>query len=95
MNNTVWKYELERACRNQPLWMPKGAVILTAQMQTSRADESLVLWALVDALPEMEREERVFDVVGTGSQLPEGKNHVYVDTAQSQNGLVWHVFERL
>lgn len=67
--------------------MPKGAEILTVQMQFG----DLCLWAIVD--PEAEDEDRQFYIFPTGRplNLPE---YEYIGTVQMRGGqLVWHVFE--
>lgn len=84
---TVWKYPIEVKLR-QRVRMPKGAKILTAQMQ----GEVLCLWAMVDPA-ELETVERKIEVLGTGHAASDGPA-TYLGTAQHPFGnLVWHVFE--
>jgi hypothetical protein len=83
---TIYKYPLQPG--RTVLEMPKGAHVLTVQMQR---DEPC-LWARVDTSQQNER--RAFDVYGTGHQMPDDVRFVYVATFQMDGGaLVWHVFE--
>ena len=70
--------------------MPKGAEILTAQIQ----DDNLCLWALVN--PKVRTEIRVIEIFGTGNPISSYAriNRKYISTFQIQEGnLVFHVFE--
>lgn len=91
MNNTIWKFELETK-DNQTIQIPKDAEILTAQIQKGK----LCLWVLVN--PELEKEDRNFEVFGTGHKMPLVQNIIrnYISTYQLQGGnLVFHLFERV
>lgn len=67
--------------------MPKGAGIISAQSQ----GDSVCIWAIVD--PDAPLEERLFEVIGTGHEIPPGKRR-FIDTVQLMGGsLVFHVFE--
>lgn len=69
----------------QTVDMPKGARILTAQLQLG----ILCLWAMVDTdAPEVPHKVSIY---GTGGPVPAvtGK---YVGTVQS-GALVWHIFD--
>lgn len=85
---TVWKFPLSTdSATTVP--MPKGAEILTLQMQGG----SPCIWAKVD--PNAEIERRAFRIFGTGHGLPPMKLD-YVGTFQVNDGgspLVFHVFE--
>ncbi len=85
---TVWKYQL-KIVDVQDLALPRGAVLLTVQVQ----DGTPCLWALVD--PEQHSlESRRFDIVGTGHEF-DSTGLAYVGTFQLRNGaLVFHLFER-
>lgn len=86
---TVWKFPLSVA-DDQPVSMPRGAQILSVQMQGAQ----LCMWALVD--PEAPKEVRRFRIVGTGHQFDEAPAHVHRGTFQMHGGaLVFHVFERV
>lgn len=88
MSKTIWKYPLTIS-KLQEIDMPKGAEILTAQMQ----DDEPVLWALVD--PDQEKERRFIEIYGTGHWL-DGDPRKYISTFQiMESGLVFHVFEYL
>lgn len=81
----VFKYEV-RVGEHQGLRMPSGAVLLDMQCQGG----DLMVWAAVDpGAPVLTRD---LSVIGTGWELPGGKQS-YVATAQTQDGLVWHLFD--
>lgn len=82
---TIWKYPID-LINKQAVAMPKGAVILTVQMQDSTA----CLWAMVD--PDKSLELRVIELYGTGHSL-DNDDRGYIGTFQTQTGLVFHVFE--
>lgn len=71
------------------LKLPKGATILTVQTQYGKP----CIWFICD--PDAEREERVFEIYGTGHELRGDKyNHQYIGTFQLEGGkLVFHLFE--
>lgn len=67
--------------------MPTVRQDLTLQLQ----NDNICLWSLVD--PDSVPEIRVFQVVGTGWELPNEVGDVnYIGTVQ-KNRFVWHVFE--
>ena len=92
---TIWKYELKTD--NQVLQMPKGAQILTVQIQ----NEIPCLWVLVN--PEAEHQPRAIEIFGTGHDIEEYTepevykiNRKYIGTYQLRGGaFIAHVFERL
>ena len=66
--------------------MPKGAEILTVQLQGVPC-----FWALVE--PSAKNEKRTFIIHGTGHNIST-ENKKYIGTYQECEGsLVWHVFE--
>ncbi len=82
----IFKYPLPISDINI-IQMPKGAKILTAQMQ----DEEPFIWALVE--PGEPDEPRAFRVIGTGHEIYETLV-AYISTFQMDGGrLVFHVFE--
>lgn len=83
----IYKYPLQMVDA-QTVAMPEGANILTAQMQ----GENLCLWVLVDAEPELPKQNREIEIIGTGNGFIEAPRR-YIATAQSGHW-VWHVFER-
>lgn len=90
MNKSIWKFQLETT-DYQTISMPKDAEILTVQTQ----GDTPCVWALVN--PEAEKEDRNFEVFGTGHKVPVdmGVMREYVATYQLQGGsLIFHVFER-
>lgn len=83
---TIWKFPVSRP-NGIEIYMPKGARVLTAQMQNG----TLCLWAVVDDIetPEL----RKFAIVGTGHQMPAVPTS-YVSTFQVDGGsFVFHLFE--
>lgn len=85
---TIYKYTLE-VTDEQTVNMPSGAKILHLEEQHS----SICMWALVD------REEpniaRIFQIFGTGHQIPESALRTYIATVLTDQGrFAWHVFER-
>jgi len=90
----VWKFELSLG-KNE-IKMPEGALVLTAQIQSKRTQDSIVdticLWA--EVYPDIDsREIRKFAVVGTGHDYSPGSDYFHVGTVQDSAGFVWHVFE--
>lgn len=85
MTKVIHKFNL-----SQSVWMPKGAEILTIQLQY----DSPKIWAIVDPY-EINQESRIFRVIGTGEEFDHSHNMKYISTCQTDTGLVWHVFEIL
>lgn len=82
----VFKYTLS-VVEWQVLPLPKGARLLTVQMQHGQVQ----LWALVD--PSAPFESWTFRTVGTGNEAGDLSKDVYVGTYQIDHGaLVFHVF---
>ena len=82
----IYKYPL--APGHTELRMPKGAQVLTVQLQNGNP----CMWVKVD--PGAEQEDRAFDVYGTGHDMPDDPRMIYVGTFQMDRGaLVWHVFD--
>jgi hypothetical protein len=79
---TVYKYELRS--QDASIKLPKGAEILTVQLQNGIP----TLWALVD--PENVLEDRFISTVGTGWEVSD--NMKYICTYM-EGYFVWHVFE--
>ena len=89
MEQRIWKYQL-KLTDGQNISMPKGAEILTVQVQ----DGSPCLWALVD--PKAETEARFIEIFGTGSPILSdmGVSREYISTFQMREGsFVFHAFE--
>ncbi len=81
---TIYKYRLVQG--SFPL--PKGAEILTIQMQNGAP----YVWAKINTKAEIDY--RVLVVIGTGQAIPDGFEYKYIDTYQDDE-FVWHVFEIL
>jgi len=89
MKRRIWKYPLQLT-DTQTVEMPEGAQILTAQRQ----GQTLCLWALVDCEPELPKQNREIEIIGTGNPIIEAPRR-YIATVQMQGGsLWWHIFER-
>lgn len=89
MKRTIWKYELNGNDR-QVFNMPRGAEILTVQVQAGKP----CIWALGD--PNVGLKGRLIELVGTGHQIinDNGDERKYIGTYQLSGGaLVVHVFE--
>lgn len=92
----IWKYELTQTASNT-FEMPKGAKILTVQMQ----NEIPCIWAIVNiGTPSLSGESffkverRTFKTVGTGRNFENADKAIYIGTIQALEGrLVWHIFE--
>ena len=81
---TIHKYELRS--QDASMKLPKGAEILTVQIQDGRP----MIWALVD--PENVLVDRFISIVGTGWQVED--NTKYICTFM-EGYFVWHVFEMI
>ena len=84
---TIWKFQFE----NKGMFgldMPKGAEILTVQVQEGVP----CIWAMVD--PGQEKENRIIVIHGTGHPVQQAGQKKYIGTYQECEGsLIWHVFE--
>lgn len=70
------------------LRLPKGAKVLTVQIQHGRPE----MWVLLDT--NNERERRTFVTLPTGNEIPDDINLDYIGTFQLDGGsLVFHLFE--
>lgn len=84
---TIYKYPLN-INEYQVVIMPRGAVILTVQIQNGTP----CLWAKVN--PEEMPEPRRIRIFGTGHELTTEESEIYIGTFQIHGGsLVFHVFE--
>jgi hypothetical protein len=89
MKKTIWKFAFEIG-DEIVIEMPKGAEILTVQVQSGLA----FIWALVD--PGAEKENRYFDLYGTGHLIDMSIERWYIGTFQLYQGaLVFHLFGRI
>lgn len=89
MKKVIWKFEL--SVDNLSIEMPKGAEILSVQVQNNKP----CIWALVD--PKAPMKEKVIEVFGTGKEVPcDGISRTFIGTFQLQDGMwVFHLFERI
>lgn len=82
---TVHKYEWPGNLTRVTFLMPRNAEILCAQVQR----ENICIWVRV--ADERSKEERHFQMCGTGHVAPDGK---YIGTVQFEGGaLIFHIFE--
>jgi hypothetical protein len=79
---TIYKYPLHS--KDCTLQLPKGAEILTVQLQ----NEIPTLWALVN--PMTVTEERHICIVGTGWDVEDTMKYI---TTYMDGYFVWHAFE--
>lgn len=87
-NHTVWKGTL--LSPRTVLHLPKGAQVLSVGVQGSQ----IVLWAEVN--PANECEDRVFNAINTGAQLPPDRLSFYgtVHVGGVEDApIVWHIYE--
>lgn len=88
MRKSIFKYTLS-GTDDQVIFMPVGAVILTAQEQGGQ----IQLWAIVQSDSTTPNQGRVFRIYGTGHPLPDDPGQ-YIATVQLHEGsLVLHIFE--
>lgn len=84
----VYKYPLDIQ-DEVVVMMPKGARVLSVQVQSGRP----CLWAAVDP-SEITLEERWFRIAGTGHPIQDDVVDGFIGTIQMYDGrLVFHVFE--
>lgn len=86
---SIYKYTINIGGK---LLMPKGAQILTAQMQKRR----LAIWALVDPSKDPDNKLELY-IVPTGFIMDDSvaKGLKYISTVQQNDGdYVWHVFQK-
>jgi len=84
---TVWKYTL--STRESVRQIPIGAEFLSMGVQ----GDIICLWFLIPDT-EAKKEQRVFEIFGTGQAIPSFGGLKFIGTMVSQNvEMVWHVFE--
>lgn len=83
---TVQKVVIPQNTLPQPITLPAGTEVLTAQMQGI----SLVMWVKADNLAPAST--RTFVLVQTNANMPAG-NLMYIATIQNGPSLTWHLFE--
>ena len=88
---TIHKFQLEMA-QHQELPMPKGAKILTVQVQSYVP----CIWAEVPADSSVEMEQRTIAMFGTGHPIPfdDYTKEVYIGTLTDEGGtFIFHVYD--
>lgn len=93
MSKTIWKFKTPFE-GNFSLQMPTQSEILCIQQDQKTMIPCI--WAMV--YPDNPKEERYFELYGTGHEINEdiGVGIVYIGTYQYQNGeFVGHLFERI
>lgn len=88
MTKKIFKYELDmQSGTNCLIMMPKGAQVLTVQMQNDKP----YVWALVD--PEVREISMLLEIFGTGQNIffDDDETRDYIGTFQT-GVLVFHVF---
>jgi len=88
---TIWKFPLSQHLNPNSFPMPKGAEILTVQMQGAVP----TIWAVVNPAEPRDFWKTVyFQVIGTGWGFDTRHKRKYIGTVQD-GPLVWHVFQLL
>jgi hypothetical protein len=82
MSDTIWKYPFGLA-DTFSLSMPEGAEVLHVDVQ----QPTPCMWVRVD--PSASMQTRTFHVVGTGTPIPPGAEHL---GTWLQPPYVWHLF---
>jgi hypothetical protein len=94
----IWKWELNFDVRNHLaiVHIPRGGKILSLQVQQGKEvlADTICLWAEVN--PALPIQERVFELFGTGHDIPEDfqVHRNYIATVQVGE-FVWHIYERV
>lgn len=84
----VYKYKLS-SHRETELNLPSGSQVLRVDVQNGET----CLWALVD--PDKHTELRVFEIFGTGHQMPDFARQFINTFFVSGGEYVFHAFERI
>jgi hypothetical protein len=90
MTYIIWKYDIPISDECIIHLMPFDAKILSFQLQNGEPQ----LWVLVDSTKPMK--SRVFRGYGTGHEIENAENLVYIGTVIMLNGkFVYHLFEEI
>jgi hypothetical protein len=98
MTTTIFKFPLDFNPVTEPGQTRHIAVITASQtgkiLSLQVQGDAVCLWIEVDVEKTASREERRFELFGTGWVIrpSEGHRRLYIGTVQI-NGFVWHVFE--
>lgn len=84
---TIWKYPLHEIGEIIQLEIPRGAKLLTVQLQGGMP----TLWALIEKNAPYTNTHQII-LVGTGLDIDQELGD-YLGTAQTDIRLVWHAFE--
>ena len=87
MLKEIWEFHLD-ICDEQTILIPKNAKILSVQAQ----NDNLCLWVLCDPLAS--KIERIFYIYGTGNPIQNYPLGKFINTAQTKDGMSWHIFEK-
>jgi hypothetical protein len=87
MTHVILRYRLD--CPEVTLAMPGGARVLTARLQGPM--DHLYIWVECDEKASMQH--RTFIVLNTGKSF-DATGLRYIATCETQNGIVWHVYEQ-
>lgn len=87
MNTEIWKYQLHP--ETESFDMPRGANVIAVDVQYG----VICLWCEVDTA--QPKEQRKFEVIGTGHKYPAGFETLeYIGTVKLDGGtLIFHVYE--
>lgn len=84
---TIHKYKIEEITDLFEIEMPRGAKVLTVQLQQGTP----CIWAQVD--PKQPMDKRQFRLAGTGHPLDESTRREYIGSFQMSNEtLIFHLF---
>ena len=81
----IWKWPIDSLTNK--IEMPGGSKVLAVQMQ----GDHFMLWA--EVYPGELKVTRTFKLIPTGGRFRRTREWTYLATVQSNNGLVFHVYE--
>ena len=87
MMKKIFKYPLKNFDK-QGIKIPAPARLLSVMEQ----DGNLVLYAVVEDVPNWEYETLNVFIRGTGHPMGDAENADYLGTVSTEMGLVWHIF---
>ena len=95
MTYSIWKYDIPITGEDIIIDMPFGSKILLFQLQNDEFQiEIPTIWVLVQK--DMPLETRVFKSYGTGMEIENTENLIYIGTVVMNVGIfVYHLFEKV
>jgi len=89
--NKIYKYYIpfQDLHMDWTLALRKNSIVRHVGEQSGQ----VYIWVEIDEDFMFDTEERTFFIVGTGQFID--FNSEYIGTVQMENGLVWHVYERM